>query len=219
MPKRPLALRIKVLYGLVDWGGSAASTARNLFWLYFLVTIVGLDPALAGGVVLISKVWDGFNDPLIGMIWAVNCVLLSLAPAGGQNWVLLIVLFTGPIYGASSAVPWAMLADVMDHDEWKSGLRREGSFAGYMVFFRKLASALAIFLVGQVLAASGFREGAGSVVGGDGPASAVLTLRLLIGVVTPIGMTLAALVALRYPLTRTTHGILHSQLAARRIEP
>ena len=67
--------------------------------------------------------------------------------------------FVGEMFGAAQAVPWAIVADVVEADELKTGKRREGIYAGYLVFFRKMASAFAIFVVGQVLYFTGGHKG------------------------------------------------------------
>lgn len=58
----------KLIFGLGDWGPSAASTARNLFFFIFLTNVVGLGAGLAGGIWLVGRLWDAINDPLIGSI-------------------------------------------------------------------------------------------------------------------------------------------------------
>ena len=63
-----LPTRTKFFYGLGDWGTSAATAARNLYWLFFLVSVVGLQAEFAGIVILIGRVWDSINDPLIGAL-------------------------------------------------------------------------------------------------------------------------------------------------------
>ncbi|MEJ2749309.1 MAG: MFS transporter, partial [Anaerolineae bacterium] len=64
----PLPRKTKFIYGLGDWGASAATTARNAFWFVFLTNVVGIGPGLAGTVVLVGKIWDSINDPLVGMV-------------------------------------------------------------------------------------------------------------------------------------------------------
>lgn len=56
----------KLIFGLGDWGTSAAATARNVFWFVFLTNVVGLNPGLAGGIWLVGRLWDAVNDPLVG---------------------------------------------------------------------------------------------------------------------------------------------------------
>ncbi|MEZ4643260.1 MAG: MFS transporter [Chloroflexota bacterium] len=63
-----LPLRTKFIYGLGDWGTSAATVARNAFWFVFLTNVVGIDAAAAGTAVLIGRIWDSINDPLVGTI-------------------------------------------------------------------------------------------------------------------------------------------------------
>jgi len=45
-----------------------AGSTMVFFQLVFLTDVAGLQPALAGGVLLLARVWDAVNDPLIGML-------------------------------------------------------------------------------------------------------------------------------------------------------
>ncbi len=40
----------------------------TFFMLFFLTNVAGLNPALAGATLLVGKVWDAFNDPLVGWL-------------------------------------------------------------------------------------------------------------------------------------------------------
>ncbi len=51
--------------GDIFGGGSAATLA--LFYLYYLTNVVGIPPGIAGTTVVVSKVWDAINHPLIGL--------------------------------------------------------------------------------------------------------------------------------------------------------
>ncbi len=63
-----LTTATKLFFGLGDWGASAASTARNIFWFIFLTNVVGLNAGLAGGIWLVGRLWDAVNDPLVGSL-------------------------------------------------------------------------------------------------------------------------------------------------------
>lgn len=63
-----LSLTAKLVFGLGDWGTSAAATARNVFWFVFLTNVVGLGAGLAGGIWLVGRLWDAINDPLVGSL-------------------------------------------------------------------------------------------------------------------------------------------------------
>ena len=63
-----LTTTTKLIFGSGDWGTSAASTARNVFWFIFLTNVVGLNAGLAGGIWLVGRLWDAINDPLVGSL-------------------------------------------------------------------------------------------------------------------------------------------------------
>lgn len=63
-----LPLPAKLGYATGDLGISIAYFALGFFFLFYLTDVVGLSAAAAGTVVLIGKLWDGVNDPLIGIL-------------------------------------------------------------------------------------------------------------------------------------------------------
>src|SRR5512145_28336 len=65
---KPLPVWRKIAYGAGDSGFSLTSTALALLYLYFLVNVVGLDPAAAGIAIGIGRIWDAFNDIFIGTL-------------------------------------------------------------------------------------------------------------------------------------------------------
>src|SRR6056297_125723 len=68
MTKEKVKLKNIVSYGLGDIYGGGAFLLLGTLYLIFLTDIVGLNPALAGAVVVIGKVWDAVSDPLMGYI-------------------------------------------------------------------------------------------------------------------------------------------------------
>ena len=59
---------MKLLYGSGDWGISSMGMMRSIFYAIYLTDVVGLEPRLASFGALVGIVWDGINDPLIGLI-------------------------------------------------------------------------------------------------------------------------------------------------------
>lgn len=162
----------------------------------------------------------GKRNTYIGSMGFMAVVLFIMAqvPPGGQNWMLVAAVFAGLGYGAANAVPWAIVADVVEEDELHSGKRREGLYAGYLVFFRKMASAFAIFLVGQLLALSGFVTSTGGRLYVAQPDSALWMLRFLVGILPALMLLLAVMTAWRYPLSRERYQEIQRQLAERRAQ-
>ena len=65
-PDQRLSIGEKVGYGLGD-------TASNLFWktfefflMYFYTDVFGIKAGAAGTMLLITRIWDAINDPLVG---------------------------------------------------------------------------------------------------------------------------------------------------------
>ena len=64
----PLPGRLKLSYGLAEFGKAFFIHAPNLVWLFFLTEVVGLRPELAGVLILIPLLWDAVTDPLFGYL-------------------------------------------------------------------------------------------------------------------------------------------------------
>lgn len=147
-------------------------------------------------------------------IWLVaQCLLLFIQP--GQT-PLLIAAAVLAGFGVSVCylIPWAMLPDVIEFDELETGQRREGVFYGLIVFLQKLAVAVAIFMVGNLLQWVGFdgKPPEGFVQ----PDSALLALRLLVGPLPMIFLVLAITAAAIFPINKEKHAEVLEKLRLRR---
>jgi len=110
-----------------------------------------------------------------------------------------------------------MLGDVVDEDELAYGTRREGIYAGFFTFLRKLSGALGVALAFMALDWVGFR---GAAEGGGGPQSpqVLLAIRSLAAGVPMLFVVLACAVAWGYPLSRARHAAILRELRERRPE-
>ena len=59
---------VKLGYGIGDIGSNFFIVVTGFFLLFFLTDIVGVEPALAGMVLLFPKLWDVISDPIMGVI-------------------------------------------------------------------------------------------------------------------------------------------------------
>ena len=75
----------------------------------------------------------------------------------GAAGILFVMAFVAG-FGISVCylIPNAMLPDVIEYDELKTGRRREGVYYGACIFVQKTALAIGTFIVGQLLARSGY---------------------------------------------------------------
>jgi oligogalacturonide transporter len=58
----------KIGYGMGDIYGGGSGVVVSFYYLIFLTDVVGIAPALAGTVILISKIYDSITDPFEGLI-------------------------------------------------------------------------------------------------------------------------------------------------------
>jgi GPH family glycoside/pentoside/hexuronide:cation symporter len=63
-----LSIREKVGYGLGDFASVLYWQTLSFFLLYFYTDIFGITAAAAGTMILFSRLWDGVNDPMMGII-------------------------------------------------------------------------------------------------------------------------------------------------------
>jgi len=98
--------RSRAGYASGDLGISIAYFAFGFFFLYYLTDLVGLPPATAGVVMLIGKLWDGVNDPLIGV--------LSDRTRSRHGRKRVYLLYGSVPFGVSFAILWWIPAGASD---------------------------------------------------------------------------------------------------------
>ena len=63
-----LKRRNYIAYGLGDLYGGGSFFLISTFSMYFLVSVVGMNPLLAGLIPGLGKIWDSISDPLMGYL-------------------------------------------------------------------------------------------------------------------------------------------------------
>jgi GPH family glycoside/pentoside/hexuronide:cation symporter len=169
---KELSFWAKAAYAIGDLGNSAGPGTIIPFWyLYFLTDVAKLDPALAGVSVLLGKIWDAINDPLVGALsdrtrsrwgrrrpyllfgalpFGVTFALLWIVPPI-QNQVLLCLYFALMYILFDTAFtfvgcPYDALTPelTLDHDERTSLLT-------FRMFVSIVAGLLTALLLGEII--------------------------------------------------------------------
>lgn len=125
---------------------------------------------------------------------------LATVQPGQVAWMYTLGVIAGMGVATLYVVPFAMLPDVIDLDELNTGLRREGLYFSALVFLQKLGLALALFISGQVLSATGYLASANPQ-----PVAALNAIRLLIGPLPALLLTVGLWFCYRYPISRDRH--------------
>ncbi|WP_162254516.1 MFS transporter [Pelomonas sp. Root1444] len=119
------------------------------------------------------------------------------------------VAFTGAGFWTLYA---ATIGDVVDYDESQTGQRREGSFSACQSWISKVGIALGVGASGWILQFTGFdatKEGA------QAP-EAIFWIRILLSGIPVIGLVLALIAILRFPLTEARMLEIRNKLEATR---
>ena len=63
-----LQFATKLAYGAGDFGPAITANILVFYLLFFFTNVVGLPAALAGSILMIGKISDAINDPIVGML-------------------------------------------------------------------------------------------------------------------------------------------------------
>lgn len=63
-----LKLSTKLAYGAGDLGPAITSGVSIFFLLVFFTNVAGIPIGLAGNILMVGKIWDAVNDPMMGLL-------------------------------------------------------------------------------------------------------------------------------------------------------
>jgi len=141
-----------------------------------------------------------------GMLWIGACLMVMVLqpldpalaswawPGNALKLALLLTTITVAGVGASTAylIPWSLLPDAIDVDPEKPA----GQYSAWMVLAQKVCISVVIALLGVLLTASGYSEALPSTAQ---PASALVAIRLCMGLIPALLVVLGLLVVRRWP--------------------
>ncbi|HSV85148.1 MAG TPA: MFS transporter [Levilinea sp.] len=162
----------------------------------------------------VSRRWNKRMAYCSGIaFWAVvQLAIMSLNPGSSLALILVLCVMAGIGVSAAHVLPWSMIPDAIEWDEWKTGERHEGMFYSLVMLTMKVASSITIPLVLLVLQVSGYVPAAAVQ-----PASAITGIRLVIGPLPAVLLLGGILFALLYPLSRESHHRIVQEIETRRL--
>ena len=141
---------------------------------------------------------------------AVLC-MLPFVKEGDVTFTYIVAGMAGLFYSAALLLPWAIVPDVVEFDQLKTGKRREGLFYGGTTFSYKLATAIAVFASGSIL------EWAGYIANQDQTTTVVATIQNIIGPLPALILVFSVYLSLYYPLTAEKHKKIVEEIAAKKL--
>jgi GPH family glycoside/pentoside/hexuronide:cation symporter len=141
-----------------------------------------------------------------GGLWIAACLLVMvLQPldagvpvlgslANGLKLMALVLTIMLAGIGAATAylIPWSLLPDAIDADQEKPA----GQYSAWMVLAQKVCISAVISLLGVLLSASGYQE---SLAASAQPGSALVAIRLCMGLIPALLVVLGLVVMRRWP--------------------
>ncbi|MBN1146026.1 MAG: MFS transporter [Anaerolineales bacterium] len=169
----------------------------------------------------LSKKTSKAKTYIVGAVAFVILMFFSflITPASPAPVLYIFAILVGIGSGGVVIMVYAIFPDIPDVDELRSGERREGIYSALTTFTRKISSALAVFLVAQVLQFAGYIppiEQAGKLIEAVQTPAFINAIRLFF-VLIPVGfISFGIYFAARFPLTVTIYQHLGEVLAAMR---
>ncbi len=183
----------KMGYGAGDVGPALVVTISGFFLNVFLLDVAGIRPAFAALIFLIVKIWDGVNDPVIGLItdrtdtrwgrrrpwllfgaipfglaWLLQWLVPDLGDTGLFFYYLVVALLLDTAL-TSVNVPYSALTP-----EIAPGYNARTSLTSFRFSFSILGGMVALLVHNAILTA------AGNVVSGYAISAAVMGLVIIL---------------------------------------
>ena len=156
--------------------------------------------------VWVSRVLDKRRAFILGSLsWILVLLAIYALPADQLLWAYVLAALSGSGIATAYVLPWAMVPDVVEHDQLQSGQRREGSYYAFASFFQKLATGAALWGMGMALSLTGYITPQTSGPLPVQPPEAVDAIRIFIGPIPTVLLILAVIFAWGFPITRESH--------------
>jgi Na+/melibiose symporter-like transporter len=214
------------LFGVFLLGGLAAGVYGTLQFIY-LDTYLGIGdklPYALGAMMIASLAGLPLWLRLLRRVdkhraWSISLALAAFwvaAPAlltpGEESFLPYLIMVVGLAFssGAGVIVPFALLGDVVDYDELKTGTNRAGAYYAVFTFGVKLNAAIGGSLAFAILGFAGYDAASG--ISGE---SGILGLKLAFSVLPGALFAGAALSVYAFPLDRRRHEVVRRALARR----
>ena len=173
-----LKFKEKAAYGLGAVGKDMVYMLSASYVLYYFQDILGVSAIAMGVILLVARIFDAFNDPIMGIIvaktktkWGKFRPWLLIGTI--TNAVILILMFSAPpsldgkglvAYAAVTYILWGVTYTMMDIPYWsmipaftKGGKEREGlsalarSCAGVGSAFITIITVMAVSAIGTAM--------------------------------------------------------------------
>jgi len=229
MKNRPAVGATLAAMGMFLGMQSATTATSIMFAIYFgmaklsgVVQLIGFLPMLIF-MPFIKKIvakWGKKEASVAGTVVSLaGGVMMFIFPLIPNKMIALVLYMValsvfGLGMGIYTCVSWALMADAIDYNEWKTGKREEGTVYSLHSFFRKLAQGVGPSVVLLLMGALGYNSKLG--VGAQSASTAYNMCWLVAGLYMFSAIMQFIGLAVIYNLDKKTMGQMQEDLDARR---
>ncbi|MEG0486146.1 MAG: MFS transporter, partial [Oscillospiraceae bacterium] len=153
----------------------------------------------------------------ISVVGIVTALLGTLfIPPKGYPALIAFCVVSGFFMAAIQVLPFAAIPDIVEVDEYKHGVRREGSYFGVVQFAYNASSGVAMALVSLLLGAFGYVENASATELFVQPASALGAVRGILAFLPSILFVASAFFSKRANMNRVRFNDIKQKIADRK---
>lgn len=183
-----LPRKLRMFYGVGEFGQQLSILTLNMYLLYFYTNVMGISGKAAGTLLLIARVWDAINDPLMGMFidnthskhgkcrpYLLYCAVpaglflfLTFAAPNLSNtaklvWAYCTYIGQGMLYTATGISYTSLIARITDDPMERVGLNQSRAFIS--MFAAIFISSMTLPIIQAIGAHSSERAGFAITVG------------------------------------------------------
>ena len=211
---------------LFTWLAIVVAETNLLFYIKYVINRSGQSSLIMASIFVTAMIalpfWNWVSKKgnkrtayIIGVaFWAVVMLLMILITPQTPFWVLMVLcVMAGIGISAAQVLPWAIIPDAIEWDEYQTGERHEGVFYGLITLLGKIANSIAVPLSLVILELTGYVPNSEVQ-----PESALRGIRLVIGPIPAVLLITGILFAIFYPLSREKYQHIVTELQQRRAE-
>lgn len=150
--------------------------------------------------IIVTPMWVSMSNKLgkqktyiiSAIYFIVPLIACMLLPAGNIPFTIAITVLIGVGISASQVLVFSILPDVVEVDELKNGVRREGIIYGATMFIYKIGSAIIVAIVTAAMGWFGYVESTGNIMI-EQSANAIFGIRFLIGCVPSLCLIISVI--------------------------
>ena len=161
----------------------------------------------------VSKKLDKAKAFMIGtgLMILTRIALMFFTTATPRIYLYIVTVLAGFAFSAGQSLPWAIMPDPVEYDEYKTGKRREGMFYSLIILCKSIAVSISLPLLLVIMDASGYVANAEVQ-----SQSAGFMIKFLFNILPSFVFAGAILCAALYPLNRSKFEEIQTELKARR---